>query len=192
MQEIPHANLLIPIVAVAVVLFGVIVGAVSMAKAKRGKNDVVRWARGAYSVWTGGEDCGTWPKERANAALRDWYGVDGGPAFWKLIASLSGTQGDNVAWDSIRALDLLRIGTAATHIDDDQCWIETAKLGKVLQQRYADWDALAKDFEVGMQAWQRSRGVTDDAQLGRVQRNLPKLRGEIWPAIGFKAPLVAD
>ena len=40
-----------------------------------------------------------------------------------------------------------------------------------------------------MHAWQTSRGIDDPTELGRVQRNLPKLRAEVWPHVSFDAPL---
>jgi hypothetical protein len=43
-----------------------------------------------------------------------------------------------------------------------------------------------------MQGWQRSRGVSDPNELGRVQRHLPALRQRIWPGIRYDARLVSE
>ena len=179
----------------AVVLFvtiGIVVALIKMSLGKNAKAKRALWVRGAYSIWTGGEDSGTWNQARAANSLRDWYGVSTGNDFWEVIRGLrAGTTG-NPAWDRVRALDLLRIAHAAQLIDDEGCWNECARIGQELQQAYPSWDALAQGFESGMHAWQRSRGQTDQNEISRVQRNLPALRGQIWPGVGFKTELVLD
>jgi hypothetical protein len=89
----------------------------------------------------------------------------------------------------VRALDILRIGMAATYIDADQCQTEGSKIGQELQAKYGSWDELAHAFEAGMHAWQRQSGTTDPNELGRVQRNLPILRQKIWPGVAWGSPL---
>jgi hypothetical protein len=183
---------LIPIAIVLVLVLGVGVAVVKVMMGKKAARALEQWTHGAYSLWTGGEDCGAWPEGRAQQSLKNWYGASGPGAFWDVIAGLrQGTPG-NIAWDRVRALDLLRIGFAAKFIDGDQCWTEAAKIGSELQRQFQSWDQLAQAFEAGMQSWQRSRGVSDPQELGRVQRNLPALRGQIWPKIPFGARLVND
>lgn len=181
---------LVPIVAVVVVVLGVVVGMIAMAASKRRAAALRRWVHGAYALWTGGEDCGTWAQDRAAASLASWYGATGPGHFWKVVAELRDGQTGNPAWDQVRALDLLRIGRAATFIDDDQCWTEAGKIAVDLQRKYRGWDELAGQFEAGMLAWHRRRNVTDPDELGRVQRNLPALRQSVWPQIRFDAALV--
>jgi Protein of unknown function (DUF1266) len=148
-----------------------------------------KWARGAYSLWTGGEDCATWTAARAKKALDDWYGATDGDETLETIHELCDGEPEDAAWDMVRAIDLLRIALAAQYIDATQCRTEIATIGKALQAKYAGWEELAKAFEAGMHAWQKSSGVTDPKPLGRVQRNLPVLRAEIWPACDFKSAL---
>src|SRR5208282_1722901 len=118
----PHAEaatghgLLIPVAIGAFLLVGVVVGAVSMRMAKKRRSKGVEWVRGAYCIWTGGEDSATWAVERAKRSLGDWYGAPNVGGFWNVIRDLKkGTTG-NVAWDRVRALDILRIGVAAKYI----------------------------------------------------------------------------
>lgn len=183
---------LIPIVAAVVVLLGAGIGVVTVLQSKRKKEATRRWVRGAYSLWTGGEDCGTWTAQRAQSSLASWYGASNVGLFWDVIGDLRRGQTGNPAWDYVRALDLLRIGTAAAFIDEEQCWTEAAKIGRDLQGRYGTWEDLARAFESGMQTWQRSRGMTDPNELNRVQRNLPALRQQIWPSVDFKSELAYD
>lgn len=184
--------LLIAGAALVVVLLGVGIGVFTVMRGKRAKGALQRWVHGAFSIWTGGEDCGAWPAQRAQESLTSWYGASNVGKFWEVIKELRQGQTGNLAWDRVRALDLLRIGTAAQYIDAESCYDEAAKIGRELQQRYGSWEELAQQFEAGMQAWQRGRGVNDPQQTGRVQRNLPALRQQIWPGIDFKATLPED
>lgn len=183
---------LIPVVGGVVVLIGAGIALVTISAGKRRAAALQRWVHGAYSLWTGGEDSGTWPQPRASQSLSSWYGATGPGRFWEVIADLKSGQTGNVAWDHVRALDLLRIGRAAEYIDDDACWTEAGKIAVGLQKRYQSWDELAAGFEAGMNAWQRGRGVTDANELGRVQRNLPTLTKSIWPKVRYEARLVDD
>ena len=187
-----NPTILIAVVAVLCVLGGVVFAVIRMQLTRRSQAQVPRWAHGAYAIWTGGEDCGTWARERARQALADWYGVNSSSEFWDLIRGLRQGQTGSPAWDKVRALDLLRIGTAAGIIDADACWKESAAIGTELQAQHRSWPELAQAFEAGMQTWQRGRGMNDPEQLGRVQRNLPKLQSEIWPAIAFDTKLAHD
>ncbi len=185
-------NILIPVVVVLVVTLGLAVAGVRFWLGKRAAEAQRRWVHGAYSIWTGGEDSGAWDRERAQSSLESWYGATNSNAFWQVIRDLrAGTTG-NPAWDRVRALDLLRIGKAADFIDEEQCSNECARIGQELQQHYSSWDGLAQGFEAGMQAWQRGRGIDDPQQLGRVERNLPILRGQIWPAASYRTPLAIE
>jgi hypothetical protein len=185
-------GLVIPLAAVAVIALGIAIAVVKVMSAKKRARHLQEWTRGAYAIWTGGEDCGSWTAERAQQSLANWYGATGAPAFWGVVADLrQGTTG-NVAWDRVRALDLLRIGFAARFVDDDQCWTEAGKIGVELQSKYRTWEELAQAFEAGMQSWQRQRGVSDPQQTGRVQKNLPELRQQIWPRIAYDAALATD
>ena len=181
---------LIPVVGGAVVLLGLGIALVTIGAGKRRAAALQRWVHGAYALWTGGEDSGTWPQPRASQSLASWYGATGPGRFWEVIADLRAGQTGNPAWDQVRALDLLRIGRAAQFIDDDACWTEAGKIAVGLQRRYKSWDALATGFEAGMNAWQRNRGVTDPAETGRVQRHLPILQKQLWPKIRYDATLV--
>jgi hypothetical protein len=108
-----------------------------------------------------------------------------------VVRGLRQGQTGNAAWDKVRALDLLRIGLAAMYLDQDQSRTEAAHIGNELQRQFGGWEELAQSFEAGMLAWQRSRGVTDAGELGRVQRNLPTLRQQIWPRTAWRTALVA-
>ena len=184
---------IIPVVGGAVVLLGVIVAFVAIGAGKRKARALQRWTRGAYGLWTGGEDSATWTQERASQSLTSWYGATGAGRLWQVIAELKGGgQTGNQAWDEVRALDLLRIARAAQYIDDDACWTEAGKIARGLRRRFRSWDELAAGFEQGMHAWQRRSGVSDPEQLGRVQRNLPALRKELWPQVRYDAAFPDD
>lgn len=184
--------LMIAGVAVGVVLLGVGVGVFTMMRAKRARGARDQWVRGAYSIWTGGEDSGAWTAQRAQQSLANWYGATNVGKFWEVIRGLRQGQTGNLAWDGVRALDLLRIGFAAQFIDAESCFDEATKIGRDLQQRHGSWEELAQAFEAGMRAWQQRQGITDPQETGRVQRNLPALRQQIWPAVDFKTTLPDD
>ena len=182
-------GMIVPIAIGAVIFLGIIIGIVSMKMAKGRRAKGAEWIRGAYSIWTGGDDSASWPVDRAKQSLADWYGAQNVGGFWNVMKDLrAGTTG-NLAWDRVRALDILRIGMAATYIAADQCQTEGSKIGQELQAKYGSWDELAHAFEAGMHAWQRQSGTTDPNELGRVQRNLPILRQKIWPGVAWGSPL---
>ena len=182
----------VPAAVVVVLVLGAGIGFVTMAMSKKRGGSVLRWAHGAYSLWTGGEDSATWTPERAQSALANWYGAKAGGQAQNVIDDLRRGQTGNAAWDKVRALDLVRIALAAGYLDQDQCRQRCAGIGKELQAQYRGWDALAAAFEQGMQSWQRSRNITDPSELGRVQRNLPKLRAEIWPTVPYDTVLTEE
>ncbi len=192
LDSLMKPGFLIPVVGGAVVLLGAGIALVTIGAGKRRAAALQRWAHGAYGLWTGGEDSGTWPQARASQSLGNWYGATGPGKFWEVIAELRAGQTGNQAWDQVRALDLLRIGRAAEFIDDDACWTETGKIARGLQRRYKSWDALAAGFEAGMNEWQHRQGVTDPGELGRVQRNLPALKKSVWPKVRYDAAVGDD
>jgi hypothetical protein len=191
-DQILDPSILVPVAIAVVLLLGVGIAVVKVFLGKRRHAAVERWARGAYAIWTGGEDCATWPAQRAQEALSSWYGAASGGAYLNVLRGLRQGQTGNAAWDKVRALDLVRIGMAATYIDRSDSRAQMAGIGGELQKQYRSWEELAQAFEAGMQAWQRQRGVNDPAQLGRVQKNLPALRQQIWPAVAFDTALGGD
>jgi hypothetical protein len=40
-----------------------------------------------------------------------------------------------------------------------------------------------------MNAWQDSRGITNEVERARVRRNLPHLRSVVWPTVEWEAEL---
>jgi hypothetical protein len=192
LDELLTPSILVPFAAVVVVLAGIAIGVLTIRASRRGGKAVARWAHAAYSLWTGGEDSADWAADRAQNALRNWYGAVSGGQTQQVIAEVRAGQTGNAAWDKVRALDMLRIALAAGYVDAEQCRAQSAGIGKELQGRYAGWEALAQDFEAGMLRWQRTTGITDPSENGRVQRNLPKLRSQIWPAIAYGTPLTEE
>lgn len=192
MSDVLDPMIVAPIAAVVVILGGIVFAMIQRMGAKNKEGRVEQWAHAAYSLWTGGEDCATWAEERAQNALRDWYGASSGGMFFNVVDGLRSGQTGNPAWDQVRALDLLRIGRAADYVDDEDCRKHMAQIGISLQSKYRSWKELATAFEAGMNAWQTSRGITDPEQRGRVQKNLPKLEREIWPKIKYDTSLVLD
>lgn len=190
--ELLTPTVLVPIAVVVVLLVGIAIAVAKVIAGKKSARELQLWTHGAYAIWTGGEDCGTWSAERAQRSLASWYGATGPGPFWEVVAGLRRGRTGNIAWDRVRALDLLRIGFAAGFVDADQCWTEAGRIGVELQSHYRSWDELAQGFETGMQSWHRSRDVSDAQETGRVQRNLPKLRQEIWPNVRYDARLVVD
>jgi hypothetical protein len=182
----------IPAAIGAVVVIGLAITAVKVVLSRKKGGQVDVWAHAAYSLWTGGEDSATWTPKRAQDSLASWYGARSGGASQEVVRGLREGRTGNAAWDKVRALDLVRICAAAAYYDADQIRQQQAGIGRELQQAYASWEELAQAFEVGMQEWQRSSGTTDPKELGRVQRNLPKLRAEIWPRIPYKTTLTEE
>jgi len=183
---------LIPAAIVGVVVLGALIAAVKMMMSRKGGASVDAWAHAAYSLWTGGEDSATWTPTRAQDSVRSWYGAGSGGALQEVVRGLRKGKTGSPAWDKVRALDLVRIGSAAGYYDKDQVRQQQAGIGGELQQLYGSWEELARAFEEGMQSWQRSSGTTDPMEVGRVQRNLPKLRAEIWPRIPYGTTLTEE
>ncbi len=183
---------LVPVAIVLVVLGGIVFAVIRSMVGKKRMAATPAWARGAYSIWTGGEDSGTWDASRAASSLQSWYGVGNAASFWNVVNGLRQGQSGNVAWDQVRALDLLRIAVAARYIDEERCWLEAGGIGRYLQGRFDSWETLAQVFEAGMHQWQRERNMRDPHEQNRVQRNLPILRSQIWPSVPFKMPLASE
>ncbi|MCH9684764.1 MAG: DUF1266 domain-containing protein [Deltaproteobacteria bacterium] len=185
----PNLAVIVPVVLVTMVLGGVVVAVI---RSRFGPPEPIgadQWAHAAYSIWTGGEDCGQWDRARARDSLRNWYGVTDPAGLWETIRGLQHGRTGSLAWDHVRAIDLLRIGTAAGYIGEDECWHAVCPMADTLREHFDSWSALASDFEAGMQKWQEGRGITSPDQRGRVQRNLPYLRQTAWPMAPFAAPL---
>ncbi len=178
-------------IAIAVVVLGVIIGVIAMGLGKKAESNARAWMAASWSLWTGGEDSGTWEQQRAVTSLANWYGAANPGTFWKVIEGLRKGQTGNAAWDIVRAFDLLRIGFAAKYVDDDQFLTEGSKMAVELQSKYSSWDELSGAFEKGMNDWQRSRNITDEKETGRVKRNQPAFQ-TLAKKVGFKAKLVAD
>jgi hypothetical protein len=184
--------LIIALAAVLVVSLGVGIGVTQVVLGRRRAEALVAWTRGAYALWTGGEDSATWNRDRAAKSLDAWYGAKSSGGLWGVIEDLRRGQTGNRAWDLVRALDLLRIGMAAGYVDQDAFSESASKIASDLRANYSGWENLAQGFEAGMHAWQRGRNVQNPDELGRVQRHLPRLRGEIWPRIQWGASLPAN
>jgi hypothetical protein len=183
---------LIPAVIGGVVVLGIGLTAVKMVFSKKKGGQVDVWAHAAYSLWTGGEDSATWTPKRAQDSFASWYGAKSGGASQQVVEGLRKGKTGNAAWDKVRALDLVRIALAAGYYDKDQVRQQEAGIGRELQQAYGSWEDLSRAFEAGMQDWQRGSGTTDPNELGKVQKHLPKLRGEIWPKIAYGTTLTDD
>ncbi|CAN5501156.1 hypothetical protein BH09MYX1_BH09MYX1_22950 [soil metagenome] len=183
---------LVPLLVVLMVLGGIAFAVMRSIIGKKRLQATPAWARGAYSIWTGGEDSGTWDAQRAATSLQNWYGATNAQSFWNVVNELRQGQSGNVAWDQVRALDLLRIAAAARWIDEEKCFVECGGIGRYLQGKFQSWEELAAAFEAGMKEWHRVRNVRDPQELNRVQRNLPTLRTQIWPKVPFKMPLAAE
>ena len=192
LDDILDPSFLIPVAGGTVIAIGIIVAIVTAKLSKKKKEMIPRWTRGAYGLWTGGEDSGTWPRERAIQSLSSWYGATNVGALRAVIADLKRPDTSMVEWNMIRALDLLRIGVAAGYIDQEECWTEAGRICQTLQQTHTSWEHLGQCFEVGMHAWQGRSGITDPNETGRVKKNLPRLRAEVWPQAPWNAPLVVD
>ncbi len=175
--------------AVALGIFASAVRWFFVGRRRQREGRTIQWAHAAYSLWTGSEDSGQWPRSRGVQSLKEWYGVEDSKAFWAEIKGLEKGQTGNPAWDQVRALDLLRIGVAAGYITDDECWEAVRRIATSLRQKYDSWEALGKAFEEGMLAWHDQRGVTDEQQRGRVQRNLGTLRAYTWKTIDWSASI---
>lgn len=147
------------------------------------------WARGAYGLWTGGEDSGLWPQDRARSSLSNWYGANDASGLRATLDGLASGQTGNLAWDAVRAIDLVRIGVAAGYFDARDSADEVRRFADLLRRAYPSWEAAAAGFEQGMNAWQASRGITDPNETGRVRRNLPYLQSGVWPFVAWNAAL---
>ncbi len=190
-NDILVPSVIVPVAIVLVVLIGVGVAVFTIMMGKKKGRSVDAWARGAYSIFTGGEDSATWARERAQSAFRDWYDAPSGGAAQNVIEELINGQTGNQAWDKVRALDLVRMALAAGYIDQDQSKAYQARVGQALQRSHQGWEQLAQAFEAGMSAWHQRQNQTNPHETQRVQRHLPILRSQIWPTIPWNTTLVA-
>ena len=159
----------------------------SRQRAARGE----RWLAGVYGAWTGLEDSATWERGRAERALRDEHSIENASDLAARLEELvRGRQTGNLAWDSGRAADALRMARAAGLMTDAEARVWAVRIADVLQQRYVSWLQYLTAFEAGMHAWQDRTGVQDPAERGRVRRNYPLLVQQVWPKAGFKTPFV--
>lgn len=189
-SALPISPTVLVAIAVALVIpLGIAIGVAQVVLARRRTAALGEWARGAYALWTGGEDSATWNRERAVSSLDAWYGAKSTASFWMVIEELRAGQTNSRAWDLVRALDLLRIGLAAGYVDADTFATSAGAMARDLRASHSGWENLATAFEGGMNDWQTRRGVSSPAELGRVQRNLPALRGQIWPRIQWGVAL---
>jgi len=182
---------IVPVAIVTVLLVGVGAAVFAMMMGKKKGKLLDAWARGAYAIWTGGEDSATWTMERAQSSFKNWYGAQSGGMAQNVIEELIRGQTGNEAWDKVRALDLVRIALAAQYIDLDQSKAYQARIGQALQKRHQGWEQLAMAFEAGMNAWHQRQNQTNPQETQRVQRHLPVLRSQIWPSIPWNTQLVA-
>lgn len=150
---------------------------------------VERWAAGAWGLWSGAEDSAAWDGERARQSLQAWYGAGDADALKRVIDGLVAGQTGNAAWDQVRAIDLVRIGVAAGYLSPEECWSVVRQIASSLRGSYGSWEELGAAFEAGMNAWQDSRGITNEGERARVRRNLPHLRSVVWPAVAWAAVL---
>ncbi len=181
---------IVPVAIVVVLLVGVGVAVFTIMMGKKKGRSLDAWARGAYSIFTGGDDSASWARERAQNAFRDWYGAPSGGMAQNVIEELINGQTGNEAWDKVRALDLVRMALAAGYIDLDQSKAYQARIGQALQRSHQGWEQLAQAFEQGMSAWHRRQNQTNPQETQRVQRHLPILRAQIWPTIPWNTVLV--
>ena len=181
MNEVPNMNITMLVVGVmAVVGTATVAGLVFFALRK--KDQAKQWLAGVYGVWCGLEDSATWEAGRAQQSLKSWYGIEDESDLRGTIDQLSkGEQTGNLAWDAGRAIDILRIAMAAGHIDQDECTDYAKPVALQLRFNYQSWEQYAAEFERGMHAWQDRSGINDPQERGRVQRNLPLLRQQVWP-----------
>ena len=56
-EQLLNPVVLVPIAVVVVVLLGVAIAVVKVMSGKKAARQRKLWAQGAYSIWTGGEDC---------------------------------------------------------------------------------------------------------------------------------------
>ena len=140
---------IVPVAIVVVLLIGVGVAVFTIMMGKKKGRSLDAWARGAYSIFTGGEDSASWAPERAQNAFRDWYGAPSGGMAQNVIEELINGQTGNEAWDKVRALDLVRMALAARYIDQDQSKTYEARIGQALRRSR---DFLAADCRRGQRA----------------------------------------
>ena len=181
---VPYLAIGIPVFAVVMGIVVIVVVRVMMGQRKGLR---ARWAAGVYGVWTGADDSGSWDRQRAQRSLSDWYGAQDADGLEEVVDGLVAGRTSSVAWDVGRAADLLRIGVAAGYVSESDCWDKIEELAERLRSQYRSWEDYAAAFERGMHAWQDGSGVTDPGERGRVQRNLPVLRGKVWPKAAWNA-----
>ena len=174
------------VAGVAVVAVGV---PVAFRVQNRSASPVVRWARGAYGLLTGGDDFGELGEDEAQALLESPWGVHDSRALEREINRLEARDSGNEAWDLIRVMLLARLGYSAGYVDESASWQAVTRVALRLQAAYGGWHQLGEAYARGRSEWLSAQGIEERSNHDLVERNIKVLAVRVWPKIEFNAPL---
>ena len=110
----------------------------------------------------------------------DW-GINKQPDLERLVDQLE--QGEDGAWDLVRAMLLARSAMAVGWWTADKSWQRCYWLGKALQNRYPDWQSMTDDLLRSRQVWSGGEGRQ------RVESQVAAMRQQVWATAPWNTPL---
>lgn len=154
------------------------------------RNDLECWCASTFAIWAHSFDMlEGWPlvtgahgsrKVLSNfrkVALGEQWGIknrqDGLETVYGLVETHAGCLDTAYAgWDLCRATQLLGMMYLVKMISRDEMDREFSAAGKVIQQRFASWDALAESYLDGYRAWLGRIGNPDAERDTARRRNI--------------------
>lgn len=96
-------------------------------------------------------------------------------------------NGDLVAWDFARLINVARQGYTAGYINEQEAWQYIAPAARILQSSYSSWHELSDNYMLGWRFWQN--GAPLDAHYIRTFNWLKTDPASPWAQIAWNTPL---
>ncbi|MDE6951096.1 MAG: DUF1266 domain-containing protein [Lachnospiraceae bacterium] len=153
------------------------------------RNDLECWCASSFAIWAHSFSMlEGWPlitgvhgsrKAVANfkkVALGEQWDIknrqDGLNTVHELVEKHAGRlDTEYPGWDLCRATQLLGMMYLVNMIDREELDLEFSAAGKVIQQKFHSWDAMAESYLAGYEAWLTRVGSANAAQSAAYRRN---------------------
>ncbi len=147
------------------------------------------WAQGAFLIVTGELDYGHLPAAEARQMLIHWWEVHGPHELRDTLGELEHPGRPDNAWDLLRFMVVMRLGCAASYVDEDDGWERIYPVARRLQAAYRDWPEMGQAYVVARRQWKgiATDGSEDDDGMRRILDNIAGLRGDLWSRLAWGA-----
>lgn len=113
-----------------------------------------RWAGAACGIAFGRREIEGVPESWARLMLaRDWS-LRSGPPIRLAAEQLLGASSGNVAWDVVRGIVVMRLGVAASLVEDAAFVEYLGRAHRLLRSAYSGWDEVRDAYVAGWEASQ--------------------------------------